>query len=219
MARPIGGYKNAAAKRIPGTTTITGRFKDSGGLIHWAWQTGIDGADYRAVRDKAADSGTLAHALVEAHLTNTDISDTLESADPETLEQAQQGFESWKLWLQQTASEVISWEQPLVSEEYQYGGTPDCLIKSNGTGQWALGDWKSGGVYSDALLQLAAYQQLFRETHPELSLEPGCHIVRFSRQSGDFSHHYFSVLDDAWRMFLLFREAYELDKQIKKRLR
>lgn len=37
MATPKQGYYNKAGKRIPGTTTILGRFKESGGLIHWAW--------------------------------------------------------------------------------------------------------------------------------------------------------------------------------------
>jgi hypothetical protein len=36
MARPKGGYRNAEGVRVPGVTTIIGRFKDSGGLINWA---------------------------------------------------------------------------------------------------------------------------------------------------------------------------------------
>ena len=66
MAHPI--YKNAEGKRLPSVTTIIGRFKDSGGFVHWAWDLGIQGIDYRKVRDAAADAGTIAHHLVEADI-------------------------------------------------------------------------------------------------------------------------------------------------------
>jgi len=36
MPTPRKGYYTDAGKRVPGVTTIIGRFKDSGGLIHWA---------------------------------------------------------------------------------------------------------------------------------------------------------------------------------------
>ena len=39
MAHPKGGYK-LDGKRVPGTTTIIGRFKDSGGLLYWAFEQG-----------------------------------------------------------------------------------------------------------------------------------------------------------------------------------
>ena len=34
--RPKAGYKNAAGEKVPGVTTVIGRFKDSGALLHWA---------------------------------------------------------------------------------------------------------------------------------------------------------------------------------------
>ena len=34
---PIGGYKVDGVK-VPGVTTILGRFKDSGGLLYWAFE-------------------------------------------------------------------------------------------------------------------------------------------------------------------------------------
>jgi hypothetical protein len=40
MAHPSGGYHNKDGQRVPGTTTIIGRFKDSGGLMYWAKDQG-----------------------------------------------------------------------------------------------------------------------------------------------------------------------------------
>ena len=68
MPTPREGYYAADGKRVPGVTTVIGRFKDSGGLIHWAWNEGKEGRDYRDTSGKAADIGTLAHAFVEAKL-------------------------------------------------------------------------------------------------------------------------------------------------------
>src|SRR6185369_1711903 len=36
MPTPTQGYRTADGKRVPGTTTILDRFKDSGGIIWWA---------------------------------------------------------------------------------------------------------------------------------------------------------------------------------------
>ena len=70
MARPKGGYKNKDGKRVPGVTTIINRFKDSGGLMWWAFEQGKAaergeiGSLYDK-RDEAAEAGTIAHNLFE----------------------------------------------------------------------------------------------------------------------------------------------------------
>ena len=40
MARPKGGYRLKSGESVPGVTTIIGRFKDSGGLLWWAFEQG-----------------------------------------------------------------------------------------------------------------------------------------------------------------------------------
>ena len=72
MARPKGGYK-VDGKRVPGVTTIIGRFKDSGGLMWWAFGQGqaAERGEINSLydkRDEAAEAGTIAHALVEMHI-------------------------------------------------------------------------------------------------------------------------------------------------------
>jgi hypothetical protein len=42
MATPKAGYRNADGIKLPSVTTILGRFKDSGGLIRWAYKQGRD---------------------------------------------------------------------------------------------------------------------------------------------------------------------------------
>jgi len=64
MARPASGYRLKDGTRVPGVTTIIGRFKDSGGLLYWAFEQG-QAAERGEIsnlydkRDEAADAGTL----------------------------------------------------------------------------------------------------------------------------------------------------------------
>ena len=37
---------------IPGVTTVLGIIDKSGPLIHWAWKLGMEGKDYKKVRDE-----------------------------------------------------------------------------------------------------------------------------------------------------------------------
>lgn len=215
MGRPKAGYKNAAGKRICGTTTIIGRFKESGGLIHWAWDLGMQGINYRDVRDKAASAGTLAHDMIEAHLRSEEFAPEAD-ADETVLVNARKGFDAFVEWSQQTKLEVVDTEMVLVSEEHQYGGTPDAIGYC--AGKLALLDWKtSNRIYQDYLVQIAAYRQLWHENHPHDRLET-FHLLRFGKEYGEFSHHSFPepLVDRAWRAFVLMREMYDLDKDLKR---
>lgn len=72
-------------------------------------------------------------------------------------------------------------------------------------------------VYGDYLMQLAAYRVLWEEVHPDQPLTGGFHLCRFSKDHGDFAHHYFRELDGAWEMFRHLRAAYDYDRELKKR--
>ena len=218
MPHPKGGYRLKDGKRVPGTTTIIGRFKDSGGLLYWACEQGkaIErGEIYKLYdkRDEAGESGTLAHLMVEDHIDGKvlDISEYPQ----EIQDQAHQAFEAYLSWEKTTNLKIIEQAMELVSEEYRFGGCPDAVGEVQG--ELTLVDWKtSNAVYPDYLIQLAAYKQLWEENNPERPLK-GFHLCRFAKEHGDFAHHYYPKLDEAWRQFVLFREAYDIDKQLKKR--
>lgn len=220
MAHPKGGYKNKAGKRVPGVTTIISRFKDSGGLMYWAFEQGkayergeVSGLYDK--RDEAAEAGTLAHSMVEAVINGEPLPD-LSGYPTEIQKQARQGFENYLRWSNTSRIEVIEQEMQMVSEVHQFGGCPDAIMVK---GELALGDWKtSNHVYPDYLIQLAAYKELWKENNPDRPITGGFHLCRFSKEHADFTHHYWSELDDAWEQFKLFRKAYEIDKKLKKRV-
>src|SRR3990167_6167948 len=213
-----GGYHLKDGTKVPSVTTILGRWKESGGLIHWAWKEGSEGRDYRVTRDAAANAGTLAHEMVEAWITGTAVSrDRLVTFARETVDKAAFAFGAFTEWAQQTNLKITHSEVPLVSEKHRFGGTLDAMLVN---GKLSLGDWKtSNALYHDYLMQLGAYGILWEENYPDQPITGGYHILRFSKDNGDFEHRWFGELEDAKQMFLLLRQAYELDAKLKKRIR
>jgi hypothetical protein len=216
MARPKAGYYTKDGKRVPGTTTITSRFKESGGLIHWAWDLGMQGLDYRDVRDKAADTGTLVHAMVEAHAAGEDPEASIAAQLPELQDPARRGFAAYLEWHNVSKIEIVEQEMQMVSEDYRFGGTPDAIGYC--AGKLSLLDWKSGSIYPEHVIQVAAYGRgLWAENRPKDMLE-AFYLLRFNKDTGGFTHHMLpiEVVNLGWEQFKLLRQAYELDKQIKK---
>lgn len=240
MPTPAHGYYTSSGVRVPGTTTIIGRFKDAGGLIHWASRLAFEpymraraaleahrdgrpdaeqlaasvlaapaeSADYRAMRDKAADVGTWVHARIDAHVRGKACELTAEQ-----LAASATGFSAFLEWAGSTSFELAEGEMPLVSDAHRYGGTPDVVLVR---GTRTVGDWKSGDLYAEQLLpQLAAYRNLVREHGMEA--DSGAHAISVNKKTGGFTHRYFTPeeVDAGWRAFLLMRELYDLTGWLK----
>jgi PD-(D/E)XK nuclease superfamily len=213
MPTPLRGYW-LDGKRVPSVTTVLSRFKESGGLIHWAWTLGRDGQDYRDVKQQAADAGTCAHDMVECAIRQRSFN---ESAYPvEILQPARVAFGAFQRWAEQSNLKPHRTEVALISRRFRFGGTIDAVTLA---GLLHLLDWKtSNSVYPDYLLQLAAYGLLWNENNPD---EPVCgyELVRFSKAEGDFAHYSFTSLTKELTEFLLLRKAYEIDSLVKQRVR
>jgi hypothetical protein len=220
MPHPKQGYKLNNGDKVPGVTTIIGRFKDSGGLLYWAFEQGkaAERGEISTLyekRDEAADAGTLAHLMVEGYINGDPY---IPPPKNDIGKQAIQGFENYLRWQEDNKIEVIKQEMSLVSETYKFGGCPDALGIDSRRDLCIL-DWKtSNSIYPDYLIQIAAYRQLWEENYPDELITGGFHLLRFSKDHADFAHHYWSELDDAWEQFKLFRQAYDLDKLLKKRV-
>lgn len=65
MPTPKSGYYTKAGVRVPGVTTVIGRFKDSGGLIHWANTIAYEPwRKARALIEQAVQIGVLSPGLI-----------------------------------------------------------------------------------------------------------------------------------------------------------
>ena len=213
MAHPV--YKNAEGKKLPSVTTVIGKFKEAGGLIHWAWDLGMQGLDYRKVRDDAASAGTLAHSMVEADIRNLPQPDK-NGHDESLWNKSLSAFEAYKEWRCQTNLQPEQTEVSVMCECHQTGGTLDTIMVQ---GKRSLGDWKtSNAVYPEYLIQLAAYRHLWEINHPDQPITGGFHLLRFSKEEGDFTHHFWPNLDDAWSAFEHMRVLYDLMAKLKGRV-
>lgn len=216
---PRQGYTTEDGLRVPGTTTIIGRFKESGGLIRWAYQRGLDNVPLYESRDAAADVGTFVHTLIEAFLATGEVDIPAPAGMvPENQEKAASAYTAFRTWVEGSRLRITPLEKHMVSEAHRYGGTPDALADEP-DGTRSLLDWKSSkSFYPDQLVQVAAYRNLWNELHPESPITGGVHIVRFGKSGGDFEHRFFPPkhpkLLAAWDQFLLFRQAYDIDRVI-----
>lgn len=218
MPRPKSGYVNAAGQPIPGTSDIVGRFKNCERLLYWAFNRGKQG--HAKLRDDAAlDTGSCTHMLAELDLKKTpeaDIEFYLNTTlrDPEEREKARAAFGAFRKWKAEFHVEPRIHEISLVSEALQFGGTLDFL--ANVRDRLALIDFKttkSGEVYEDMVLQLAAYGILWEETHPNQRLDGGYHLILLPKDGSKPIHREFThdALNPYRQKFWLYRKAYDLD--------
>jgi hypothetical protein len=233
MPTPRLGYKAADGKKIPSVTTIL-KIKDPGALINWAYRTGrehgvlegqgqpapsglYEGSDILAI-------GTCVHSMCEAWVKGDEPMLVLEKAlEEETVNdkatfraQAASAYSAFEFWCKGTQLEIVDCEVAVISEAHRYGGTLDFIGKLNG--KLVLGDFKtSNGVWPEYLCQLAAYAKAYEETTGN-KIDGGYHLLRFSKENGDFGHHFYPSLDDdAWPAFLHLRALYDLNEKLKKR--
>lgn len=218
MPHPKEGYYAKDGKRVPGTTTIISRWKESGGLIQWAYKCGLDGLDINKVRDNAADAGTCTHDMIDAHLHGRTF-DAAKWPRP-IIDKANHAFLGYLEWADQSKLKLVASEEQLVSEKYRFGGCFDAVLSA---GTLRLLDYKtSTGIYQDYLIQVAgAYSLLWAEHHPDQPLH-GMDLLRISKPSQpddpvSFEHRHWSaeVFPIAQEQFILFRRAYEIDKRLK----
>jgi len=206
-------YKNEKGERLSGVTTIIGSNLgwSKTPLMYWAWNEGKEGRDFRETRDKAADAGTIAHALIESDLKQRPIDTS--KYPKEFLDKAETCFLNFLEWKERNHVKPIAIEPNLISEKYQFGATPDYIGLIND--KPSLLDWKSGGVYEDHLIQVAAYRVAWEENHGDILLDGGFNLIRFSKEEAAFDHRFRQSLPEAWETFLHLLEIHNLHKKIK----
>jgi len=180
---PHTAYKNAAGKRVASVTTVIGVLGKEA-LIKWAAEeerSGVlacmesgealpDSLFYETKRDRAANVGTIAHAMAEAFVNGLDLE--TDNLPPELVNQALFPFERFRAHWITEGLELVESEVEMVSERWQVGGTADLLVR-NRHGVLGLMDLKTSKAskwwpYDETFAQVAAYTEMWME----LSREP-----------------------------------------------
>lgn len=223
-------YKNAKGERVSGVTTIISQNLgwNKQQLMWWANQMGLEGKNHREVAEKAADAGTIAHELIELSIKKggravSEIFPDYQRDFKEIIDKAETCYLNFLDWKSQVHFKPIHTEIHLVSEQYQYGATPDCIAEING--KLSLFDWKtSNGVYPDMLIQLAAYKEVWEENQNTLAagfygnLTGGYYLLRIVKEDASWHYHHWEDLSDAWEVFKHLLAIHKMQKILKKKL-
>jgi hypothetical protein len=198
-------------RRVPGVTTVLGVLAKPA-LIHWAWDLGCQGIDYKKFRDSLANAGSLAHYLVQCELTGEEPDTS--SYSKEIIDLAENAVLKFYEWQKHRKIEVVLVEEPLVSEEHMYGGTADCVAVVDG--ELTLIDIKtSKRIYPEMVTQLSAYLKLLEENG--YGGIQTARILRIGRTEDEgFEEQVFRVADlaDHWSLFEHCLSVYQLKKKI-----
>ncbi len=173
-------YKNKDGKRLPGVTTVLGILAKPA-LLYWAWGLGRDGKKLDESRQVAADIGTVAHALCEAHLRGMELD--RDNIAPDIVRKAETSFLRFLDWWDREQLEVVHVELPMVSESMQVGGTLDILAKRQDNRRVLVDLKSSKSIYDEMLLQAATYAAIYEEVTSEPVAE--IFIVRIGKELDD----------------------------------
>lgn len=212
MPHPKGGYR-LNGKRVPGVTTIIGRFDDKENLIAWAFRCGAQGKDYKVESRRAANIGSAVHDGIEDCLlrrkTDWEVLSKTYSLDAQQLESVKKSYSAFYAWRAERRPVVCETEVDYVSTEHRYGGCPDaiCTIGSDKV----LCDWKtSKSLHKGHLVQVAAYADLWEQDHGEELA--GSYILRLDKLDGSYQEVYLPRRDlDAYFVeFIAMRQLYDI---------
>lgn len=212
--------KGKSGDRVPGVTTITKRFQESGGLIRWAFNCGRDGIDMDRARDDAADAGHVAHQWVDDTIHGRPLKEYREFTE-EQLAGPRNALAAFVEWREQVELEIVATEVPLISEALRFGGTFDAIfcLKRERVRRLVLGDWKSGNrVYPEHIAQLGGYAILIEENDflrqfgVEVGGLQGAQLLRFDKEFGSFAHFSWpvAVLELGKTAFRQMRSLYDV---------
>lgn len=203
-------YRNAQGNIVPGVTTILNLLAKPA-LIHWAWNLGMMGEDYKKVSERAATVGTITHYLVECFLKQ--IEPDLSEYSPANVERARTAYFEFENWWLTQGLVVVGAEIQLSSERMQCGGTMDCVARSIDTGDlWLLDIKTSKGVYPEMEYQLAAYWAIWDENHPQETIQTA-RIIQLSKEDGRLTPYTYKELQRELDIFTHLRAIYALQKK------
>lgn len=200
-------YKTSDGKQVPGATTITGLLNKPF-LITWANRLGLEGIDSSKYTDEAAKIGTLAHAMIQSHLTAEELD--MSDFSPAQVDQAENAILSFFEWKKKHTIEPVYCEKAFVSDVMRYGGTIDCYCILDG--KPTLLDFKTGkAIYDEYFVQLAAYKNLLEEA--KLPVEE-VRILRvgrsedegFEERSVPNTEPYFDIFKNLLNIYYLKKE-------------
>jgi hypothetical protein len=222
MPTPKKGYYTQKGERVPGVTTILGRFKDSGALIHWANQ--IAYTPYREVRamierilkQGALDPGTVKDckellskpedfcdyrimrdtAAGIGTVVHSRVDNHIRGATADVLTLSPEEMESSQTGFNAFLEWAGSTQFELAEAEMQIVSE---VYRYGGTpdvimvrGQRTVGDWKTGDLYPEQILPQLAAYENLLVEQDKITGGIGGHAMSINKKTGGFVHRFFT---------------------------
>lgn len=144
----MGRHYEVDGNLYPSVTTVLSIIRKPY-LERWRGEIGNDNADF--IMEEAGELGSEVHDIAEA----INRGEPWAAATYETHLMA----EAYEKWFTANVKEVVYVEHAIVNTVYGYAGRLDLCAVIRGDRLPSLLDIKTGGLYPDAFLQLAAYQK------------------------------------------------------------
>jgi hypothetical protein len=195
---------------VPGATTVLNVKDKSAALMHWAWECGQKGIDFRKARDQAADIGTIAHFMIECHLDGVDWD--LSDYGPADISKAETAFLKFLEFWDSHKLKKVRAEAQLVSDRYQYGGTLDLVAEDDRERLWLIDFKTSKAIYPEHVVQVVAYEKLWHENFSREIQER--RILRVGKEDvGDCEVYPFVPTNEDWELFKACLHLYYANKK------
>jgi len=203
-------------KYYPSVSSILNYFPKNQFFHSWLKDVGHNS---EIIANKAAGEGTQVHNAVEAFLNGQEITWIDEYGN------AKYNLDVWRMILKFAdfwnthKPELIATEYHLFSDEYEYAGTADLVVRLFDN-IWLLDLKTSNSLHTSYDLQLAAYAQAWNETHNEKVTHTGILWVKANTRSegkGDkiqgkgWELKVVSDIESNFKMFKNIQEIYKLE--------
>jgi hypothetical protein len=203
-------------KYYPSVTSILNYFPKNQFFHSWLKDVGHNSD---IIASKAAAEGTQTHNAIEDFLQGNEINWLDEYGN------AKYSLDVWKMILKFAdfwnthKPELIMGEYHLFSDEYEYAGTADLIVKLKDK-LWLLDIKTSNSLHTSYDLQLAAYAKAWNETHNEKIEETGILWLKASTrgegkkdkiQGKGWELKQISEIDNNFKMFQHIQEIFKLE--------
>ncbi len=141
----------AEGERLASVSTVLG-IVNKPGLVNWAVGLAKQGLDHIEERDKAAEAGTKIHKLIQDYLDTDEYKPGIDGIDLVAAAMLARFVE----WYKQSGITITATEKMVYHPKFKYAGTLDAMGHDS-NGNLVVLDWKSGGLWPEMSLQLAAY--------------------------------------------------------------
>lgn len=170
--------------KVPRVTHILHEMLHAESLVSWAHRMGKFGNDVEAIKNIAADKGTIVHSMCEFFLRYrvSPLNHPEIDMPMKYKRDCLNAFSSFMCWINNINENGLFWrplmlEQPLVCD--MFGGTMDCLLEIDS--KVYLIDFKTSNFLNcNYCLQLAAYRYMLRILY---GIEvDGCLVLRLEKK-------------------------------------